>query len=229
VLINVNAPIRIQGDAQLDDLPFIVVDVETTGCSIWGGDRITEVATVEVQGGAVGRTWSTLVYPQRPIPLWITTLTGISDDMVREAPPFWEVAEQVRLQLGAGVFVGHNVGFDWRFLNAELERTTGDGFALDARRLCTVRLTRVFLRRLERRSLDHLASYYGISIFARHRALGDAVATAHCLTHLLEAARRAGIGTLDELDAYLAARRPGRRKRRRRSFMPSFCDPTHIA
>ena len=215
----------------LNELRFAVVDTETTGTSVWGGDRITEVAIVEVRGGYVGRTLSTLVYPQRPIPQWITSLTGISDAMVRHAPPFLEIAEEVREALGAGVFVAHNVGFDWNFLHAELERTTGDGFDMDAPRLCTVRLARIFLRRLERRSLDHLASYYGVSIRERHRALGDAVATAHCFTYLLEAARRLGIRTLDDLDAHIAewrSRHRGRR-RQRRSFLPSSFAPTHIA
>lgn len=217
------------GAIPLIELPFVVVDVETTGVCAWGGDRVTEVATVEVQGGSVGRTWSTLVYPQRPIPHWITSLTGISDAMVRHAPPFFAVADAVRRRLEARVFVGHNASFDWRFLAAELERSTGDGPEPGARRLCTVRLARVFLRRLERRSLDHVARYYGIAIEGRHRALGDAVATAHVLTHLLMAAHTAGIATLDELEAYLIARRQQRRRRKRRSFMPSFFDPTHIA
>ncbi len=224
-----NVTTAAMGAMSLDELRFVVVDVETTGTSCWGGDRVTEVATVEVQGGEVGCGWSTLVYPQRPIPRWITSLTGISDTMVRHAPPFWQIAERVRRGVAAGVFVGHNASFDWRFLNAELQRSTGDGFALDARRLCTVRLARVFLRSLRRRSLDHLARYFGITIRARHRALGDAEATAHCLTRLLQCAQGAGVGTLDELEAYLAARRQGRRRRRRRSFLPSFFDPTHIA
>jgi DNA polymerase III subunit epsilon len=215
----------------LNELRFAVVDTETTGTSVSGGDRITEVAIVEVQGGYVGRTLSTLVYPQRPIPRWITSLTGISDAMVRHAPPFLEIAEEVREALGAGVFVAHNVGFDWNFLNAELERTTGDGFDMAAPRLCTVRLARIFLRRLERRSLDHLASYYGVSIRERHRALGDAVATAHCFTYLLEAARRIGLMTLDDLEAHIAEwrRRHRGRRRKRRSFLPSSFAPTHIA
>jgi DNA polymerase-3 subunit epsilon len=218
-------------DLSLNELRFAVVDTETTGTSVWGGDRITEVAIVEVQGGCIGRTLSTLVYPQRPIPTWITSLTGISDAMVRDAPPFLAVAEEVRGALGGAIFVAHNVGFDWSFLNAELERTTGDGFDISARRLCTVRLARVFLRRLERRSLDHLASYYGVEIRERHRALGDAVATAHCFTYLLEAARRLGLRTLDDLDAHIAEwrKRHRGRRRKRRSFLPSSFEPTHIA
>ncbi|MEW5918842.1 MAG: exonuclease domain-containing protein [Gemmatimonadota bacterium] len=212
-------------------MPFIVVDTETTGISAWGGDRITEVAAVAVRGGSVGVTWSSLIYPQRAIPSWVSSLTGITDDMVRGAPPFMAVAEHVRTTLGAGVFVAHNVGFDWRFLNAELERTTGDGFPPDARRLCTIRLARIFLRKLERRSLDHVARYYGIAISQRHRAMGDAVATAHCLTHLLEAAQAAGIHTLHDLDAYVAEwrRRRHSRRRKRRTFMPTTFAPTHIA
>jgi DNA polymerase-3 subunit epsilon len=221
----------ISGATALEDLTFVVVDTETTGISAWGGDRITEVAAVTVRGGSLVNSWSSLIYPQRAIPSWVSSLTGISDDMVRNAPPFMAVADKIRSTLGSGVFVAHNVGFDWRFLNAELERTTGDGMMLDARRICTVRLARVFLRRLQRRSLDHVAAYYGITIVDRHRALGDAVATAHCLTYLLEAAHCAGLRTLDELDAYIAEwrrRRHGRR-RKKRSFLPSSFVPAHIA
>jgi DNA polymerase-3 subunit epsilon len=217
------------GAIPLDQLRFAVVDVETTGCSVWGGDRVTEVAAVDVHRGELAATWSTLVYPQRPIPTWITSLTGIDDAMVRNAPPFFAVADEIRDWLDARVFVGHNAAFDWRFLDAELQRTTGDGFAFEARRVCTVRLARVFLRRLQRRTLDHVARYFGISIEARHRALGDAIATAHCLTHLLQAAQEAGIRTLDELDAHVAAWRLRRAQRRRRSFLPSSFEPTHIA
>jgi DNA polymerase-3 subunit epsilon len=151
--------------------------------------------------------------------------------MVRNAPPFMAVADEIRTMLESGLFVAHNVGFDWRFLNAELERSTGDGIALDARRICTVRLARIFLPKLARRSLDHVAAYYGITITDRHRALGDAVATAHCLTYLLEAAQSAGLRTLDELDAYVAEwrRRRHARRRKKRSFLPSSFVPAHIA
>lgn len=216
----------VPGSLELSAATFAVVDVETTGTRVWG-DRVTEVAAVQVQGGEVGASWSTLVYPQRPIPHWATSLTGISDAMVRGAPPFGDVADDLRRALDGRVFVGHNATFDWRFLNAELERCTGDGFAPGARRLCTVKLARRFVRRLPRRSLDHLARYFGVSIRMRHRALGDAMATAHCLTYLLEEAAGRGIRTLDELDACLAAHR-GRRRRRQRSVLPSFFDPGYL-
>lgn len=211
------------------DLRFVVVDVETTGCSVWG-DRVTEVATVEVQGGEVGRTWSSLVYPQRAIPPPISSLTGIGDGAVRRAPPFTALADRVRLELASAVFVAHNAHFDWHFLNAELERTTGDGLAPDGARLCTVRLARVFLKKLERRSLDDLAAYYDVTIGQRHRALGDAVATAHCFTYLLEAAERLGLDTLGQLEAHIAEwRRRRYARRKRRSFLPTSFVPTHIA
>ncbi|MGQ0539238.1 MAG: 3'-5' exonuclease [Gemmatimonadaceae bacterium] len=134
------------GSRQLEEIPFAVVDVETTGTSVWGGDRITEIAVVHLCRGDIVGYWDTLVYPERPIPRWITGLTGISDAMVYKAPPFRDVADRVNRSLGAHVFVGHNAGFDWRFVSAELERAWGDTLA--GRRLCTVRLARVFLQRL---------------------------------------------------------------------------------
>jgi DNA polymerase III subunit epsilon len=95
------------GSLALRDVTFAVVDVETTGTLVWG-DRVMEVAAVRVSGGELEASWSTLVYPQGPIPIWATTLTGISDAMVRQAPPFGEIAEELRRVLRGCVFVGHN-------------------------------------------------------------------------------------------------------------------------
>ncbi|HKO16782.1 MAG TPA: 3'-5' exonuclease, partial [Gemmatimonadaceae bacterium] len=175
---------------QLDALTYAVVDVETTGGGARRGDRITEVAVVQVRNGVATTAVDTLVNPQRSIPPWVSRLTNISWDMVKHAPTFPEICDQVLGALDGRVFVAHNAGFDWKFVCMEVERATGR--TLHGRRLCTVRLARKLLPQLRRRSLDHLALHYGIEITGRHRAGGDAVATAQAFLRLLGEARDRG-------------------------------------
>jgi DNA polymerase-3 subunit epsilon len=203
----------------LGELSYAVVDVETTGGSVLGGDRITEIAAVVVRGGEIADVFETLVNPERPIPPWITALTNITWDMVKDKPTFRDVCERVLGVLRGHVFVAHNATFDWRFLNAEVARATGERLA--GRRLCTVRLARKVLPQLRSRSLDNVAAYYGVEIGARHRAGGDAVATARVLLRLLRDARGAhGIECWDDLERLLLARAVGRRRRRGRRGLP---------
>jgi DNA polymerase-3 subunit epsilon len=192
---------------------FVVVDVETTGARAAYGDRITEIAVVRVHDGIATPVFETLVNPERPIPPAITALTNISWAMVKDAPRFADVCDQLLGVLEGHVFVAHNATFDWRFIAMEVERATGR--QLHGRTLCTVRLARRLLPQLRRRNLDALTAFYGIEISARHRAGGDAVATAHAFLRLLDAARDRGCTSLDDVDRVLA-QRTGRRKRKRR-------------
>ncbi|MGH7669986.1 MAG: 3'-5' exonuclease [Gemmatimonadaceae bacterium] len=205
----------IAGERRLAALSYAVVDVETTGTAPGRGDRITEVAVVVVRDGRVHETFSTLVNPERPIPRYITQLTGISWAMVKDAPSFREVSDDLRTRLAGHVFVAHNAPFDWGFVTMEMARTGVEG--LDNERLCTVRLARKLLSQLPRRSLDHVTAHYGIVVESRHRALGDARATAQVLTHLLDDAFARGCDTWDDLDHLL---HPGVRRRRRWSALP---------
>lgn len=208
------------GAPRLTDITFAVVDVETTGTRAGAGDRITEIAIATVRGGAVAEVYSQLVNPERPIPPYITQLTQISWDMVRDQPCFRHIADHVVERLAGAVFVAHNAAFDWRFVSEEMRRGTGRELA--GPRLCTVRLARVLLPQLARRSLDHVTRHFGIEIEGRHRAAGDAVATAHALCRMLTLAEREGIRTWDELQALVnAPQRRGRSTasdRRRRAF-----------
>jgi DNA polymerase-3 subunit epsilon len=212
----VSWPIRVS--RELEKESFVVVDVETTGSRAYHGDRITEVAAVLVSDGVATTVFETLVNPERPIPPAIVAISNITWEMVRRAPRFAEVCDQLLGALEGNVFVAHNANFDWRFLSAEIERATRR--PLVGRRLCTVRMARQLVPQLTRRNLDSIASFYGITITRRHRAGGDAVATAQVLSRLLEAAHDRGCTTLDDLD-HLLAMRTGRRKRKRRpSSMP---------
>ena len=226
------APALPGDDDRLDALPYVVVDVETTGGSPEHGHRITEIAAVTVEGGQVRDVYETLVNPGRPIPPEIMRLTGITWEMVRHKAPFHAVCDDVVGALAGRVFVAHNAAFDWRFVTSEVARTSGR--VLDGRRLCTVRMSRKLLPQLRSRSLGYVAEWYGATKFAetyfearhgrerpwRHSAAGDAVATAHCLLRLLDDAAGHGVTTWGELDRWLAGG-TGTARRRKRSAMPS--------
>lgn len=202
----------------LRDLSFVVVDVETTGGGFYSGHRITEFAAVSVRNGDIEDVFETLVNPERSIPPWISKLTNITWDMVKDAPRFRDIGGRVIQSLEGKVFVAHNAGFDWRFVTAEVQRATGRH--LDGPRLCTVRLARKLLSHLRSRSLGSLANYYGIENRARHRAAGDAIATAHVLARLLREAQDRGCDTWEELQKLINARGGKRRRTRRPPASP---------
>ena len=214
----------------LSELSFAVVDVETTGGQFRFGDRITEIAVVLVRDGRIQDVYETLVNPERSIPPIITRITNINWEMVRDMAPFSGICDRVVEALDGHVFVAHNAGFDWRFVCAEVQRTSGRELA--GRRLCTVRLARRLLPQLRFRSLDWVARHYNVEIPAgrRHRAGGDAIATAECLIRLLADARSHGCERWSELERFLAtgnaaARRKKRRNRRRSA---EFSTPVSI-
>lgn len=205
----------------LTRLSYVVVDVETTGTRHGAGDRITEIAAVVVRDGKLVEVFETLVNPERPIPAFITRLTNITWKMVKDAPRFAEIEPQLLDVLSGHVFAGHNSNFDWRFLSAEVRRASGR--ELMGRRVCTVRLARQLLPQLPRRSLDYVAAYYGVEISGRHRAAGDAIATAHCLIRLLSDAADRGCLTWSDLHQLVGIRR-ARPRKRRRSALPGPAD-----
>jgi len=155
--------------------PLVFVDLETTGCSS-AGDRITEVGVVEVIPGPPGQPervthWSTLVNPQCTITPFIQHLTGITDDMVRHAPTFADIAPALFARLEGKLFIAHNASFDLGFLRASFARL-GMTFYPDV--LCTVRLSRALFPAQKRHGLDALIERYALAPSGRHRALADA-------------------------------------------------------
>ncbi|WP_346766587.1 exonuclease domain-containing protein [Paraglaciecola sp. 20A4] len=156
---------------------YVVVDVETTGgCN--PGHRITEIGAVKVVNGEVVDSWSSLINPERRIPHFITRLTGISNDMVRDAPLFCEVVDELERFMLNSIFVAHNVNFDYGFFKLEyarLERT------LSMPKLCTVREMRKYYPGSKSYSLGNLTKEYGLSLDNHHRALCDAQAAAELL------------------------------------------------
>jgi DNA polymerase-3 subunit epsilon len=160
---------------------FTIVDIETTGGSP-GRDKITEICILVHDGLTVTDKFSTLINPERSIPEYITRLTGISNDMVMNAPKFYEVAKKIVEMTEGNIFVAHNVNFDYGFIQEEF-RSLGYNWTRD--KLCTVRLSRKLLPRRISYSLGRLCESIGIEIEARHRAAGDAEATAKLFDILL--------------------------------------------
>src|SRR5438128_6312308 len=185
------------GPESLEHARFAVVDVETTGVRAQNGGRILEVAVAILEGGTIHLAFEALLDPGTPIPPWVARLTGITDGMVAGCPRFADVVPDLGHALDAGVFVAHNARFDWRFLEAEC--VAAGVPAPGGKPLCTVRLTRRLVPELRRRAPDQVAAFVGIENPARHRAFGDALATAYVLRALLVRARERGVETLERL------------------------------
>ena len=188
----------------LADCRWAVIDVETTGTRARRGDRIIEIAVVgSPRGGAQGSAephvlFHSLVNPGFPISPFVGSLTGITDAMLRESPPFNAIVDDLLDALRDTVFVAHNARFDWAFVSAEVERARG--LLLQGPRVCTMRLARRLLPDLPRRNLDTVSYHFGITIEGRHRAVGDAVAAAKCLHRLVGLAKEQGAVTLGDLE-----------------------------
>ena len=160
---------------------YAVVDLETTGGRA-ARDKVIEIAIVLHDGAQIVDTYSTLINPECYVPYGITQLTGITQDMVQDAPRFYEVARKVVEMTEDAIFVAHNVRFDYSFLREEFARL---GFTYSRKNLCTVRLSRKAFPGLPSYSLGNLIRSLGIEVENRHRALDDALATAEILRRIL--------------------------------------------
>ncbi|WP_278383019.1 exonuclease domain-containing protein [Pseudoalteromonas distincta] len=156
---------------------YSVVDIETTG-GLKGGNRITEIGIVKVQHGKVIDTWTSLVNPERHIPGFITSLTGISDSMVYNAPVFADIVKPLIDKLAGSIFVAHNVNFDYGFIKKECE-VAGHFFKMP--KMCTVVESRKAFKGLKSYSLGNLSAHFNLNLTSHHRALADATATAELL------------------------------------------------
>jgi DNA polymerase III subunit epsilon len=152
---------------------YAIVDIETTG-GYAENHRVTEIAIYHYDGLQVTDKFHTLINPGRKIPQFITGLTGITSQMVEEAPAFEDIATEIYDWLKDRVFVAHNAHFDYSFLKKEFEEV---GINWNTKKLCTVRLSRKIIPGLNSYSLGRLAESLGIKIPDRHRAGGDALAT----------------------------------------------------
>lgn len=152
---------------------YAIIDIETTGQSLSLG-KITDIAIYLHNGIEIVDSFSSLINPECYIPQFITDLTGIDNQMVRNAPKFYEVARRIVELTQNAVFVAHNVSFDYKFVQEEFKRL---GYDYQRQTMCTVRLGRKFLPGHKSYSLGKICDELGIVIDGRHRAAGDALAT----------------------------------------------------
>jgi DNA polymerase III subunit epsilon len=180
----------------LDNVEFVVLDVETTGLAP-GRHRVIEVGAVIVRGSELGARFSKLINPERRIPQFITQFTGISEYMVGRAAPVATVLPRFREFVGERPVVGHNVGFDLGFLNYEADRCgLSPAFAVEG--VDTIALARRYLTGMRRAKLDRVAAALHVPMGTRHRALPDALVTARVFMLLLARAREEGCETLED-------------------------------
>ena len=161
---------------------YAIVDIETTG-GYAAANGITEISIHIFDGTRVVEIYETLINPRQPIPYYIQSMTGITDDMVKDAPLFEEVAEKIYELLKDNIFVAHNVDFDYSFVKSHL---AASNYELTTKKLCTVRLGRKIFPGFPSYSLGNLCHSLNIIINDRHRAGGDSEATVKDFQLLLQ-------------------------------------------
>lgn len=176
---------------------YAVVDLETTGTGSVEESRIIQIGCAFIEGDQITETYQTKINPQMTIPKRISRLTGITDQQVRQAPKFADVADKIYQKLAGTVFVAHNVNFDFPFLNRELVRS---GYPeLDLKAIDTVTLSQVLFSRTRGYRLRDLTNYLHIEHDDPHSADSDAVATAHLFLKIKAALSELPIVTLEQL------------------------------
>jgi DNA polymerase III subunit epsilon len=160
---------------------YTIIDIETTGLSP-DREKITEIAVYVYDGKEIVDEFVSLVNPERSIPYFITRMTGITNEMVAEAPKFYEIAKRIIEITENRIFVAHNVEFDYGFIRNEFASL---GYEFKRNKLCTVKLSKKILPGKRSYSLGKLTSQLGIEITSRHRAAGDALATVKLFDLLL--------------------------------------------
>jgi DNA polymerase-3 subunit alpha (Gram-positive type) len=196
-------------DTLIEDIEFVVIDIEATSLPA-PKNRMTEFAAVLVADGEIMGEYSTLVNPGIRIPAYVKKITGINDEMVKEAPPFENLADEVVELIGERVIVAHNSQFDVGLLNSELERAKG--FRLENKSICTVKLARKLQPGLDKYRLGDVARYFDIDIEERHRALADAMAAAKILLRLLDIAEDKGLTRWSQLSKAASTGNSGKSK-----------------
>jgi len=208
-LIHDNAELRL-----LTETDFVVIDVEAMTIAPHP-PRIIELAAYRVRSGAILDEFQTLINPEISLSTFISALTGITNEMLTKAPAFAEVAREWLAFADDAVLVAHNATFDLALLNREIARVF-PGHRMLNPDLCTVNLARRVFPTLDAHNLDSLADHFAISINQRHRAAGDARATAEILLCLLAKLEERGVTTLAEARNF-----PVQSDRRERLIMQS--------
>jgi len=172
----------------ISDTTFIVCDVETTGMSP-NSNRITEIALIKIEDGEISDRYTTLINPKQYISNFITNLTGIKNEDVINKPEFSDVSQNIIDFIGMNnqqlIFCGHNVSFDYKFLQASFERLDNP-IQFNITTLCTCKLARRLFPKLKSKALGNLAIYFNIPQKRKHRAYDDTLVTAKLLLKFLD-------------------------------------------
>lgn len=181
---------------RLSDLEYVVIDTETTGLHP-NRNRIIEIAVIKLRSGQRVETFETLLNPHRRLPSYITDLTHINQEMVSRAPDFNKMIDRLLDFIKGSIVVGHNVAFDIRFLDGELQKLGRPPILNET--LDTIRLASRLHPGFRRPNLDRLAALLDLPVTTRHRAFADAALTADALLLLLQQAEKQGYLTLADL------------------------------
>lgn len=178
---------------------YVVLDIETTGLSKHM-HKITEIAAIRVENHKVVNKFETLIDPQTPIPSFITSLTGITNSMVKDAPIIEEVIPRFVRFVKDTPFVAHCATFDYGFLkhNAQVHLSK----ELVNEKICTMKLSRRLLPELPRYRLSYLCEHFNIKNNVAHRAMGDADATHHLFNELQDLMKKRGIEKQEQVLAF---------------------------
>lgn len=160
---------------------FAIVDIETTG-GFGVKNCITEIAIILHNGQQIEHKYTTLINPEAPINWYVQNMTGITNKMVANAPKFVDVASHIHNLLKDRIFIAHNVNFDYSFVKQHLQT---EGYTIDLPKICTVKLSRKIFPGLPKYGLSSLSKHFNIENTARHRAIGDAQATAQLFEIIL--------------------------------------------
>ena len=175
---------------------YTVIDIETTGLSK-GYHQITEIAAAKIRSGEIVDSYQTLINPKVSIPHFITGLTGITNEMVKDCPTIDKVLPTFVDFLGKDIFVAHNATFDHGFLDENLKRHHGQN--LENTKLCTRKLAYRLFPELPRRRLADLCQHLNIPNYQAHRAMGDVVATSQVFINMLGILHQKGISQVDDV------------------------------
>lgn len=174
----------------LKDLPYVILDLETTGFKP-NESGITEVAIISMIDGKE-EIFETLVNPEMRVPAEITEITGINDEMVRDKPTIGELAPVLEAMFKGRIFVSHNVPFDWSFLDYSFRKHLRKPLCMPS--LCTLRLARKYLG-LRSNKLSSVAEYFKIELKNAHRAMNDTRAVKDALFSFIDLLEKQGIKT----------------------------------
>jgi DNA polymerase-3 subunit alpha (Gram-positive type) len=191
---------RARGET-LENLEFVIVDIETTGLEP-AYYELTEIGAVKVTGKSLKEVFSTLIKPKYPITPEITRLTGIDDEMVKDAPAADTALRKFCAFADNTILIAHNVPFDIPFLQHHAKKQLD--FDLNQQTLCTLAMARHFFPKLANHKLHTVAAHLGINVQNRHRAMGDTELTFQIWEYFFDLLKSKGITNKAQLDAFLA-------------------------